>query len=239
MDAIAQLEALKKTAAEICGDAAAGEGLYDGLPTALQAELFFLKQRCRMLGIELTKPAPTARMNVQQSRLDDDEEKWTSVGPNKQPVKIGKGQTKAAAVQGFIAEKEAEEKEVQNANRGSRHGAENVKEINRNVQSLINEGVLSKHIGIAGVPVPLNIEAVDEHAEERMAQRGITLEDAQSYIDNAMIMFNQSNGDRRLYISGDGNSVVVVEGKILKTAYSAANFDSGMRRLIREVGKYV
>ena len=70
MDAIAQLEALKKTAAEICGDAAAGEGLYDGLPTVLQARLFLLKQRCRMLGIELTKPSQKDRMNIGKPRHD-------------------------------------------------------------------------------------------------------------------------------------------------------------------------
>ena len=116
--------------------------------------------------------------------------------------------------------------------------SDNLKEINNAVRSLIAEGVLNKNIGIADIPVPVTIGSVDDHAAGRMKERGITEQDAQSFIDNAMIMFNQRGNSRRLYVSHDGNSAVIVEGSVLITAYSADDFDDGMKKVISEVGKY-
>ena len=116
--------------------------------------------------------------------------------------------------------------------------SENLQHINETVQAMIAEGVLNKYIGTPDIPQPVKIEAVDEHAVERMKERGITEADAQSYIDYAMIMFNQREGSKRLYISKDGNSAILVEGNLLITAYSASDFDPGLKRLISEVEKY-
>ena len=113
-----------------------------------------------------------------------------------------------------------------------------LKELNNTVQSLIAEGVLNKNIGTADIPVPVKIGAVDDHAAERMKERGITEQDAQSYIDNAMIMFHQRDDSRRLFVSQDGNSAVLVEGNVLITAYSADDFDDGLKKVISEVEKY-
>ena len=116
--------------------------------------------------------------------------------------------------------------------------SDDICKINISIQSLIAEGILSSSIGTADIPIPLVIRSIDGHAEERMKERGITKQDAQSYIDNAMIMFNQRGGSRRLYISDGGNSAVIVEGSILITAYSADDFDEGLKRVIGEVVKY-
>ena len=51
-------------------------------------------------------------------------------------------------------------------------------------------------------------------------------------------MFEQRHGERRLYISGDGNTAVLVAGNELITAYPAKDFDEGMKRIIGEVKKY-
>ena len=76
--------------------------------------------------------------------------------------------------------------------------------LNKAINALISQGLVVESIGIAQAPVPVRIESVSKHAVMRMAERGMTKRDAQSYIDNAMVMFMQDDGARRLYISGDG-----------------------------------
>ena len=113
-----------------------------------------------------------------------------------------------------------------------------IQELNSKVQAFQEQGVVDEDIGTLTTPIPMTIEAVSEHAEARMKKRGITKEDAQQYIDKAMVMFEQSGAERRLYVSDDGNSAVQVEGSELKTAYSAEDFDDGMKAIIDEVKKY-
>ena len=113
-----------------------------------------------------------------------------------------------------------------------------LQELNNTVQALIAEGVVNKNIGTVDNPIPVTIESVDDHAVGRMKERGITEADAQSYIDGAMVMFRQSNDAKRLYVSNDGNSAILVEGNRLISAYSSSDFDAGMRRVINEVGKH-
>ena len=114
-----------------------------------------------------------------------------------------------------------------------------IKEIGDFIQDLKEAGVVHERIGTVGLPIPVKIEYIDDHASDRMKERGITREDAQSYIDNAMIMFNQHNETRRLYVSKDGNSAVLVEGNVLISTYSSLDFDDAMKRILSEVLKYV
>ena len=111
-------------------------------------------------------------------------------------------------------------------------------ELNNMVRSLQEHGLVSENIGALASPIPLTIKTISAHAEERLADHGITKEDAQSYIDNAMVMFEQMNGKRHLYISSGGNAAVLVEGSELITAYPSDSFDDGMKRIIAEVEKY-
>ena len=111
-------------------------------------------------------------------------------------------------------------------------------ELNNMVRSLQAQGLVSKNIGTLASPVPIKIEMVSSHAEERLADHGITKEDAQSYIDNSMIMFEQWNGTRRLYISSGGNAAALVEGNELITAYPSDSFDDGIKSIIAGVKKY-
>ena len=112
------------------------------------------------------------------------------------------------------------------------------RQLNEAVNSLINQGLVVESIGIADVPIPVKIESVNNHAAKRMLERGMTESDAQSFIDNAMVMFVQDDDTRRLYISSDGNSAVLIEGNKLLSAYTAEYFDDGVKRIIEEVKKY-
>jgi hypothetical protein len=112
------------------------------------------------------------------------------------------------------------------------------RELNNKVRSFKEQGIVSKNIGTLISPIPMTIETVSLHAKERLAAHGITKKDAQSYIDNAMAMFEQGKGTRYLYISGDGNAAALVEGSELITAYPSYAFDDGIKCLIAEVKKY-
>ena len=115
---------------------------------------------------------------------------------------------------------------------------EELKELNKTVQSFKRQGIISESIGTADFPIRMKIQSINNHAAQRMKERGITKEEAQLYIDNAMIMFKQSDDSKRLYISSDGNSAVLVEGGKLISAYSSKDFDEGIKKIIEEVQKY-
>jgi hypothetical protein len=111
-------------------------------------------------------------------------------------------------------------------------------ELNKIIRTMQKEGIIDEDIGFLSYPIPIKIELISPYAESRLKERGITKEDAQSYIDNAMVMFEQRGNDRRLYVSNDGNAAVLVEGKLLITAYPSKDFDPGMKQIINEVKKY-
>lgn len=73
------------------------------------------------------------------------------------------------------------------------------------------------------------------HVDKRLAERGITLEDAQSYIDNAILCFQQT-ADKTLYLSENGVAVALDNGG-LATAYPKEYFDEIIKELLKEVLK--
>lgn len=72
---------------------------------------------------------------------------------------------------------------------------------------------------------PIRIQIVDPgiHGTEQLKSRGVTLDEAQSFVDNAFIMFKQSS-DKYLFISDDGSSVVIENGR-LSTVYPRWKYD--------------
>ena len=72
---------------------------------------------------------------------------------------------------------------------------------------------------------PVRIQIVDPgiHGREQLKSRGVTLDEAQSFVDNAFIMFKQSS-DKYLFISDDGSSVVIENGR-LSTVYPRWKYD--------------
>lgn len=86
---------------------------------------------------------------------------------------------------------------------------------------------------------PVRIQVIDPgiHGSKRLAKRGITLADAQSYVDNAIIMFKQS-ADKYFFIADDGSSAVIVDGR-LSTAFPASWYDERQLRKIEVIKKWM
>lgn len=106
-------------------------------------------------------------------------------------------------------------------------------ELTKQLQSL---GLASAH-DEAMEPVRIQIVDPGIHGSKRLAKRGITLADAQSYVDNAIIMFKQS-ADKYFFIADDGSSAVIVDGR-LSTAFPASWYDERQLRKIEVIKKWM
>lgn len=82
----------------------------------------------------------------------------------------------------------------------------------------------------------IEISDLGKHGAMRMQQRGIAQEDAQRYIDNAIICYQQSE-DKILYLSEEGVCVMITEGRI-STAYPREWFNQEMEEILKVVKKY-
>jgi|GEM_PF-3388239 len=102
----------------------------------------------------------------------------------------------------------------------------NFNKINADIRNLISRGVINPNIGTAKAPVPAEIRAINKHA----LKHGITRDQAQTFIDNAVVMFDQ--GSRSLYISSEGNAVLLDKEKRLISAYGKADFDPGIKAIL-------
>lgn len=108
--------------------------------------------------------------------------------------------------------------------------------------SKINEEIklnplINPEIGVACKPVPFQIRSVNIHAQKQLNKRSITVEDAQKYIDTAIISFIQSE-DKVAYYSYEGVSVVKKSTKSLITSFSSNYFDNGAKEIIKVAKKY-
>ena len=109
--------------------------------------------------------------------------------------------------------------------------------INNEINMLINKALIPTDIGVACNPIPCEIDDYDSHAIEKLKERGITLEDAQEYIDTAVIMFKQ-DGYRNLYLSREGGSVLISSSGRLITAYPKDNFKKHTLEILKVVQLY-
>ena len=115
----------------------------------------------------------------------------------------------------------------------------NFDRLNEALKQLKIDGKISLDIGTACPVAPITVKGYGEHALKRAVSRGIKekhlITTAQAYVDNAMVMFEQGDKDRRLYISHDGNVVIMIDSGYVATIYTSDNFDPGMLMIIREV----
>lgn len=111
--------------------------------------------------------------------------------------------------------------------------AKKYSELTKQLQSL---GLASAH-DEAMEPVRIQIVDPGIHGSKRLAKRGITLADAQSYVDNAIVMFKQS-ADKYLFIADNGSSVVIVGGR-LSTAFPASWYDEKQLRKIEVIKEWM
>jgi hypothetical protein len=98
--------------------------------------------------------------------------------------------------------------------------------INERIDELIFKGLVNAHIGKAKPSIPIKIEGVNAHARTH----GITLEQAQSYVDMSEIMFDQDS--RTMYLSNDGSATVLIENNRLISAYGRKDFDSAIMAIL-------
>lgn len=86
---------------------------------------------------------------------------------------------------------------------------------------------------------PVRIQIVDPgiHGREQLKSRGVTLNEAQSFVDNAFIMFKQSS-DKYLFISDDGSSVVIENGR-LSTVYPRWKYDPRQLKKIEVIKEWM
>jgi hypothetical protein len=157
----------------------------------------------------LTNNAQSVKLKVGQNRDADDDIEWITVNGARIPIKNGQ-------LQGAAGEK---------IEAGETMGKDYAK-INRQIKGLINQRIVNPSIGEAKAPVPAKIKSVNYHG----MKRGITREEAQGFIDNAVVMFDQKN--RSLYVSGDGNAVLLDKGNRLISAYRKEDFDSSTKAIL-------
>ena len=98
--------------------------------------------------------------------------------------------------------------------------------LNERIKQLINDGTVKPSIGTAKRPIPVVILDMNEHAK----RHGVTKKDAQKFIDNAIVMFDQK--DRSLYVSREGNAVVLNRELRAISAYGKEKFDYSMKRIL-------
>lgn len=86
---------------------------------------------------------------------------------------------------------------------------------------------------------PVRIQIVDPgiHGTEQLKSRGVTVDEAQSFVDNAFIMFKQSS-DKYLFISDDGSSVVIENGR-LSTVYPRWKYDPRQLKKIEVIKEWM
>ncbi|MGA7386268.1 MAG: hypothetical protein WBW81_16690 [Methylocella sp.] len=85
-----------------------------------------------------------------------------------------------------------------------------------------------------GIDKPdLDIQEIDTHAIERMAERGVSLDDLQDTVGHHLIVLQQSRG--RVYYLTDKAAVVLnPRGRVI-TTYSAGDFDTKIKALLEYV----
>jgi hypothetical protein len=117
-----------------------------------------------------------------------------------------------------------------------KYSDEELFDINKEVRSGIKQGIIPKNIGSALSPIPCKIRKTTDYSNIRFNQRGATDEDAQKYVDNAVIMFGQNKG-RNLYISKDGSSVLVNYTGVLVTVIPKENFEPHTKYILGHILK--
>jgi len=111
--------------------------------------------------------------------------------------------------------------------------------INKEIQSCVEQGFINKRIGIAVKPQPKKISDYGSHALKRMIERGFGTEDAQEFINSSAVAFSQAKNTKTAFYSKNGCSVIVNETNALETGWDKTDFNSGVEKIMKVVDKYV
>lgn len=110
--------------------------------------------------------------------------------------------------------------------------------INKDIQELISKGVVAEKIGVAVKPIPIDYEKMHKHALKRMAERNLKDQDIKGFIKDAKVMFKQDNDRRNVYYSEKGAAGIIVNEKMLITAFPASSHDEGAKAIMEVLKKH-
>ena len=102
-------------------------------------------------------------------------------------------------------------------------------------QSLISAGIIRAKGTVVTPPFGFTISNGNTHAVQRLAERDVTLKDAQAFVDNAVFALKQQNGTVYAFYSENGFAVVDTDG-LLRTA---GHLDEKGQKLFDEAVKQI
>ncbi len=111
-------------------------------------------------------------------------------------------------------------------------------EIDREIQSLREQGLVVRSIGIAVAPQPRKIESYKTHALDRMLERGFSAEDADRIISGALVEFRQFKGARSAYFSLEGSVTIERGSNEMVTGWPRTNSNEGSERILEVLKKH-
>ena len=84
-------------------------------------------------------------------------------------------------------------------------------------------------------PRPIKITDVGDHGIKNftLKRQDLTIEDAQEYVDNALVMVQQTK-DKFCYIAEDGTAIVLDKGRLV-SVYSKKYYDPRMKRKVEMI----
>jgi len=71
-----------------------------------------------------------------------------------------------------------------------------------------------------------------------MAERNLSNQDVKGFIKDAKLMFKQDNDRRNMYYSEKGAAGIVVDEKMLITAFPASLYDEGAKAIMEVLKKH-
>lgn len=102
-------------------------------------------------------------------------------------------------------------------------------------QSLVNTGAVRAKGIVVAPPADFTIGDGNTHAVQRLAERGLTLEDVQGFVENAVFALKQQKGAVYAFYSANGFAVVDTDG-LLRTA---GRLDEKGQKLFDEAVKQI
>jgi phage-related protein (TIGR01555 family) len=108
--------------------------------------------------------------------------------------------------------------------------------INQQIDTALQENGISSSIGKSVKPFKVSINGCHKHAAKRMAQRGITQDHAQNYINDAVVCFEQTENEKYSFYSEEGSSTCLKDG-LLITAFPESYFDDDAKKMLKAVKK--
>lgn len=117
-----------------------------------------------------------------------------------------------------------------------KNSSENAKIYSEVGNELRQKGLLNKSETLMQ-PKPIQITEMAVHAKDRLKERGITVSEAQEYVDTALVMIKQSN-DKYNFIAKDGCSYVLESGRLISVV-PKEYFDKNMLEKVKVIEKWL